>query len=296
MTALRFFLLVAASSYFCIVLYMYLQQRSLQYFPGKTGLSPSASGLSAVSEQTIATPDGERIAAWYSAPLRGMPTVLFFHGNGGEISDRAERLAFYQTHGFGALFVSYRGYGRSSGTISEKGFITDALAAHGWLLERGVAAGQIAVVGESLGTGVAVQLAAQREIGALALEAPFTAAADIAASIYWWLPVRFLMKDTFHSRNHIAQIHAPVLIQHGDADEVIPVGHGRRLFEMANEPKQLVILPGEGHGIIASPVVWEREVAFFGDALKRQQPGGGTKLAYSLSISSAKRIEVKSPY
>lgn len=268
MTALRFALLLAATVYVAIAIYMYLQQRSLQYFPSNSGLSPADAGLSGVSEETIATPDGERIVAWYAKAAEGMPTVLFFHGNGGEISGRPERLDYYLSQGFGALFVSYRGYGKSSGSISEKGFITDALAAYDWLLAHGVGPQQIAMVGESLGTGVAVQLAAQRNVGALALEAPFTSAADVASSIYWWLPVGLLMKDTFHSRDHIAHVRVPMLIQHGDADQTIPVDHGRRVFGMANEPKELVILPGEGHGVIGSPDVWAREIDFFRRVLK----------------------------
>jgi fermentation-respiration switch protein FrsA (DUF1100 family) len=141
--------------------------------------------------------------------------------------------------------------------------IADALTAHDWLLKRGVAPGMIAVVGESLGTGVAVQLGAQREIGALALEAPFTSAADVAAGLYWWLPVRLLMKDRFDSKSRVAGIKAPLLIQHGDADRTIPVGHGRRLFAMANEPKELTIIPGENHNVIHQVRVWQRETEFF---------------------------------
>jgi uncharacterized protein len=269
--ALRCILAVAALAYVGIALYMYVQQRNLQYFPSNSGSSPQAAGLKGVSEETIATPDGERIVAWYAPAPPGMPTVLFFHGNGGELGDRAERLGYYTSRGLGALFVSFRGYGKSTGSISENGLVADALSAHNWLLARGIEPKEIAVVGESLGTGVAVQLAAQRRIGALALEAPYTSAADVAAKIYWWLPVRLLMKDTFHSREYIAKVNVPLLIQHGDADEVIPADHGRKLFAMANKPKELVIMPGEGHGAIHTSAVWERESNFFLMALMPQQ-------------------------
>jgi fermentation-respiration switch protein FrsA (DUF1100 family) len=170
----------------------------------------------------------------------------------------------------GALFVSYRGYGGSTGQISEQGFMKDAFTAYDALIARGVPAEEIAVVGESLGTGVAVQLAAQRPVGALVLDAPFTAAVDVAAEVYPWLPVRLLMKDQFISRDHIAQVKAPLLIIHGDADGVIPVGQGQRLFDLANEPKELVILPGQGHDAIGSPATWDREVAFIRSAIGTQ--------------------------
>jgi len=258
---LRGVLIVGAMSYVIVLLYMYVQQRSLQYFPGRQGTAPEVLGLSGVSEHRVTTPDGETIVLWHAEPQPGQPTILFFHGNGGEIADRHERMAFYQSQGVGALFVSYRGFGASTGSISEAGFMTDALTAYDFLRARGVAAEEIATVGESLGTGVAVQLAAQRPVAALVLEAPFTAAVDVAAEVYPWLPVRLLMKDKFISRDHIARVKAPLLIFHGDADGIIPVAQGRKLFALANEPKELVILAGEGHAI-GTPEVWARQVEF----------------------------------
>ena len=255
---LRSLLFIGASAYLGILLYMYLQQRSLQYLPSREGLSPQAVGLTGVSEERVNTPDGETIVLWHAEPKPGHPTILFFHGNGGEISGRHDRMSFYQAQGFGALFVSYRGYGASTGKISEQGIMTDAFTAYDFLRERGVPPEEIAVVGESLGSGVAVQLAAQRPVAALVLEAPFTAAVDVAAEIYPWLPVRLLMKDQFRSRDFIGQVKVPLLIVHGDADRVIPVAQGRRLLEMANEPKELAIFAGDGHDAIGSPSVWAR--------------------------------------
>lgn len=267
---LRAMLLLAALAYGGICLYMYLQQRNMQYFPSNKGTSPDDAGLPGVREERISTPDGEHIMTWHGRAADGRPTILFLHGNGGEIGDRADRMRFYLSQGFNALFVSYRGYGKSSGSISEQGLVTDAVTAHHWLVAQGVDPQQILLVGESLGTGVAVQLAAQRPVAAVALEAPFASAADIAASLYWWLPVSLLMKDKFHSRDHIGRVTAPLLVQHGDADSIIPVAQGRALFDLANEPKQLVILPGAGHGVIMEQPVWEREVAFFRSVLGRQ--------------------------
>lgn len=269
MALLRGVLIVGALSYAMVLLYMYLQQRSLQYFPGRDGTPPQQLGLTGVSEHRVKTPDGETIVLWYAAARPGQPTILFFHGNGGEISGRAERMASYQNAGLGALFVSYRGYGASTGDISEQGFITDALTAYDFLLQQGVAPEEIAIVGESLGTGVAVQLAAQRPVASLVLEAPFTAAVDVAAEVYPWLPVRWLMKDQFRSRDHIADVKVPLLVFHGDADRVIPAAQGRALFDMANGPKDLVIIPGAGHDIFGSPEVLAREVAFI-----REHTGG----------------------
>lgn len=270
MRVLKLLLVIVASAYLLIILVMYVQQRSLQYFPGRLGTPPSAHGLVGVSEDRVRTVDGETIVLWYAEARTGMPTVLFFHGNAGEISGRADRMAFLQSRGFGALFVSYRGYGGSTGSISEQGFITDALTAYDVLLSRGVPPERVALIGESLGTGVAVHLAAMKPVGAVALEAPYTATVDVAADLYWWLPVRLLMKDQFRSRDYIKMVHAPLLIQHGELDRLIPVAQGRALFAMANEPKQLVIMPDAGHDFFGNEEMWSREVAFFLSQIKPQ--------------------------
>ena len=149
-----------------------------------------------------------------------MPTILYFHGNAGEIGDRPLRFNYYHSRGFGVAYLSYRGYGGSSGSPSEAGLITDATAAYDWLIAKGVEPSRIAVLGESLGSGVAVQLAAKREVGAVALEAPYTSTVDVAANIYWWLPVHALMKDQFKSMDFISAVVAPLLIIHGDQDDL----------------------------------------------------------------------------
>lgn len=260
---LRAVLLLLVIGYLVVVCFMYLQQRSLQYHPAHAGTQPQGLGLTGVGEERVKTPDGETIVLWHAPAPPGRPTVLFFHGNGGEISDRAKRFAYLQAQGFGVMFVSYRGYGASTGSISEQGLITDALTAYDALRAKGVVPDDIMLLGESLGTGVALQLAAQRAVAAIALEAPYTALVDIAAERYWWLPVRWLMKDQFRSRDFIAKVKVPILIQHGDADRVVPVAQGRALFAMANEPKQIVVIPGAGHDVVFEEEVWAREVAFF---------------------------------
>ena len=119
------------------------------------------------------------------------------------------------------------------------------------------------VVGESLGTGVAVQLATKRKVAALALEAPYASAADIAARTYWWLPVRLLMKDQFDSLKKVGRIDAPLLIIHGDRDEIIPLAEGKRLFAAAKEPKEMTIVEGGSHSSVFSEETWARELEFF---------------------------------
>lgn len=271
---LRAVLILAVGAYVLITAYMYVTQRSHQYFPSHQGLSASAAGLGGVEDVKLASADGETLQAWYSPARPAKPTILYLHGNGGEISGRAERFAAYQAQGFGVLFLSYRGYGASTGTPSEQGLVNDARAAHDWLVARGVKPDAIMLVGESLGSGVAVQLAADRPVKALALEAPFASAANVAASVYWWLPVRLLMKDKFDSFAFIGKVKAPLLIIHGDLDGVVPLSEGQALFALANEPKEMAVIPGGTHGSIFSPETWDREMDFFDRHAGVQQTSG----------------------
>lgn len=235
---------------------LFLFQRDLQYFPGRRDPTPGALGLAGVERVSLATPDGERLVLWVSPPPPGRPMLLFLHGNAGSIADRADRLAFYQSRGFGAAFLSWRGYGGSTGRPTEAGLMTDARTAYDHLLLSGIPGDGIVLVGESLGTGVAVQLAARVPLGAVVLEAPFTAAVDIAARTYPWVPVRWLMRDQFRSRDHIAAVRAPLLVLHGTADRVIPFGFGQALFVLANDPKTFLSLGPVGHEALFDPMTW----------------------------------------
>ena len=263
MTTLGKAAVICVLAYGGVMLAMYFLQRGLQYFPQDKGLTPEAAGLSGVAVNRLATPDGERIVTWYVAAKPDRPTILYFHGNAGEIGDRPRRFQYYAERGFGVLYVSYRGYGGSTGNISERGLVTDAITAYDWLIQQGVVPAQIALVGESLGSGVAVQLAAQKSVGAVALEAPYTSTADIAAAIYWWLPVRLLMKDQFRSMDYIGAVTAPLLVIHGAADRLIPTEYGKALFAAANEPKEISIVEGFGHDVLFEEATWAREIEFF---------------------------------
>ena len=242
---------------------MYLLQRDLQYHPENKGLTPETVGITGATIETLHTPDGESLVLWFSPAAPGKPTILYFHGNAGEIGDRPNRFKAYQAQGFGVAYLSYRGFGGSSGTLSEEGLITDAVTAYDWLLAGGTDPKRIALVGESLGTGVAVQLAAAKPVGAVALEAPYTSTADIAARSYWWLPVRLLMRDQFRSIDHIKAVTAPLLMIHGDSDLLIPLEYGERLFAAANPPKEFIVVMGSGHDALFEPSTWAAELDFF---------------------------------
>ena len=257
------FAVAGVGIYLVVLLAMFTFQRQLQYLPGHPAPTPQDAGLMGVTVIDLLTPDGETVRLWHAPPRVGKPTVLYFQGNAGETGDQAGRFAGYQAAGLGVTFLSYRGFGKSTGRISEAGLIIDATAACGWLIAAGVPADRIMLVGESPGTGVAVQLAVKNPVGGVALEAPYTSTADVAAKIYPWLPVRLLMKDQFRSLDHIADIGAPLLIQHGDADQVIPFAFGQTLYAAARQPKTSETLAGQGHEALYQPPVWAREIGFF---------------------------------
>jgi uncharacterized protein len=262
MAFIRLILVTAAVLYLLAASGMFLLQRQFQYFPSRAAPTPDMVGLSDVQVAALRTPDGETLVLWYAPAKAGQPTILFFHGNAGEIANRADRFAFYQRRGFGVAFLSYRGFGGSTGTISETGLIVDAQTAYDWLMAQGVPSDRIVLVGESLGTGVAVQLAARQDVAAVVLEAPYAAAVDVATGMYPWLPVRLLMKDQFRSIDHIAAVTAPLLILHGTQDAMIPFAQGQKLFAAASAPKQFAELTGAGHQALFDPGTWAREVAF----------------------------------
>jgi fermentation-respiration switch protein FrsA (DUF1100 family) len=225
---------------------MYAFQRSFQYFPDRVRTPPAQAGLPQAQEATLATGDGETVIVWHVPPHGDMPVVLYFQGNGGALNLRANRFSWLTAAGYGLVALSYRGYGGSSGTPTETGLIVDARAAYDFAAAR-YPARRLVPFGESLGTGVAVALAAERPVGGLILDAPFTSAAAVGAAIYPFLPVRWFMKDPFHSDRRIGRVHAPLLVLHGERDRIVPIRFGEKLFALANEPKRFVRFPTGHH-------------------------------------------------
>jgi len=245
MAALKWTFIVAASGYLALAALMYFAQRSLMYFPERVRTAPAAAGFPEAQEVFLNPADGERIIAWHVPPRGDSPVVIYFHGNGGSIRLRVDRFRRLAAAGVGLVGVSYRGYGGSSGTPTEQGLIEDARAAYAFAAER--YPGRIAVWGESLGTGVAVALAGEKPVTHVILDAPYSSTVDVAADLYWFLPVRLLMKDQFRSDLRIKNVQAPVLILHGDGDDIIPMRYGERLLALVPGEKRMVRFAGGYH-------------------------------------------------
>ena len=241
---------IAAALYLAALIALYVFQRSLIYYPDPTRYTPAQAGLSGVREVVIETQDGEHILAWWAPASPGRPTFLYFHGNAGGLITRADRIKRFAGAGFGVFMPAYRGYAGSSGKPSEAAIVADALLAYDYLRKAGIAPDDIIAYGESLGSGVAVQLAAARPVSALILDAPYTSLPDIGKHLYPFAPVATFMVDRFESKEHIAKVKAPILILHGTNDTTIPIELGRSLFDAAPEPKEMAAIQGAGHSDI----------------------------------------------
>lgn len=243
--------------------YLYINQRHLLFYPERETESLAIKGL-ALQDIRIHTPDGKTLQALYEAPQPGKPVILFLHGQSGTLMMSKWRYIRMHKQGVGYLALAYRGYSGSTGTPTERGLLIDGLAAYDWLKAKGFRDSDIVIHGHSLGTGVATYVATQRSARALILEAPFTAASDVGAERYPFIPVAFLMKDKFLSRERIKAVHMPVLIAHGDKDSVIPFTEGERLFALANEPKVFVRMHGSEHNTLTRDGVYPYYWKFLG--------------------------------
>lgn len=270
--ALQIVLLV----YLGMMVLIYFRQSSLVFFPEVDRdfrATPADIGLT-FSPLKLATADGETLDGWFlpagaQHTARGM--VIFFHGNAGNIGHRLDYLRMFHDLGLATLVVDYRGYGLSSGTPSEDGTYLDAAAA--WRHATrvlGFPANSIVLFGESLGGGVAAQLAADNPPGALILASTFTSVPDLGSELYPLLPVRLLARIRYDNLKRLPEIACPVLVIHSRSDEVIPFGHGRRLFEAASQPKQfLEIAGGHNEGFVFGREEWIRQADNF---LQRSLP------------------------
>ena len=233
--------------YLALTAILFVLQREL-LFPG-AGQVRNALAIASREGIGMSMRSGSRnYLGWYLPPKPGRPLILVFHGNGDTVIGSIPRFKSLNATGDGVFAVEYPGYPGSNGRPSESALLESGEFAYDQARHLlGFSDGQIALLGESLGSGVAVAVAARHRVGALVLNSPYSSVADVAADHYPAFPVRWLILDRFDSRSRIADVRSPLLVVHGDADRVIPVRFARTLFAAASEPKTLVILPGVGH-------------------------------------------------
>lgn len=263
--------LFLAGFYAVVVLALYLAQGWLLYHPDPELPDVASVGVPGLQRIELESADGTKLAAWYlPPPTETAPVVVFFHGNGGTIAGGTEHLKRFAAAGFGALFPEYPGYGGNPGTPREASLIAAGRAAVAFLGAQGVVPRRIALFGLSLGTGVAVALAAEGDYAALALEAPYSSVADVAAGRYFWAPVRLLIKDSYDSVARIGRVHTPLFLAQGALDTIVPPVFGRRLFDAANEPKQFWSSPDAGHNDLLGHGATDAAITF----IRQHVPAG----------------------
>ena len=256
--------LVAAPliAYLAVLASLYCFQRQLMYLPDRARPALADLAQLGVREVTVPTADGLALLSWYLPPRDGGPVMLYCHGNGGHIAYRAARLVRFAREGYGVLLLEYRGYGGNPGTPSEAGLFADGEAAVDFLARDGIDLRRIVLWGESLGSGVAVHLAARQPGGALVLENPFTSAAAVAQYHYPYVPAARLLWDRYESLARIGAVRAPVLVLQGGRDAVVPPRFGQALYRAAPEPKELWVAPEAGHEDLAGYGALDAAVAF----------------------------------
>jgi fermentation-respiration switch protein FrsA (DUF1100 family) len=246
-------IVAVAGIYLLLLAYLWATQRGHVFRPGQETPDLAQSPVAALMrEAPVLGADGLALTAWYAPARPGMPTILYCHGNAGTLGHRAERVQPYLERGYGVLLAAYRGYGGNPGSPTEAGLYADARAHFDWLLAQGIPANRIVLYGESLGAAVAVQVATERKVGALVLEAPFASVLHSARHRFPLFAFDWLIKDKFASIEKIAQIQAPLFIIHGTLDRVTPMRFGKLLFERAKEPKAAAWPDGAGHNDLLS--------------------------------------------
>jgi uncharacterized protein len=239
----------------------YFGQRKLVFHPSQGVITPAEIGQERFKVVQFQTSDGLTLHAWYQAAA-GKATLLMLHGNNGTVASRARPFECYLEHGYGVLLLEYRGYGGNPGTPTEQGVYRDGRAALSYLKQAGVPLEQIVLYGESLGTGIAVQLASEYAVRAVVLQSPYTSMFAVGKYHYPWLPVSQFLHDRFDSISKIGQLHMPIFIVHGAHDRIVPPRMAQQLFAAANPPKEVKYYPEKGHNNLLSPALQQDVLQF----------------------------------
>ncbi len=236
---------IVAAVYLGMSLLLFLMQSQMLYQPSRGyDYDPADYGLD-YEVVSLATPDGETVAGWFVPAEGAERTVLFCHGNAGNISHRLDTLKMFNELGLNCLIVDYRGYGQSTGKPTEKGTYIDAKTAWRWLVDqKGVSREQIILFGRSLGGSIVAGVAADLNPEGLVLESTFTSFDDVGSHYYPWLPVRLFTRFDYNTLDAVKQITCPILVIHSPDDDIIPYTFGQQIFAAANEPKQFADLKG----------------------------------------------------
>ncbi len=234
-------------AYLIVMIFIYFYQRNLMYHPSENNYQDDQVQFN--YEVVNIEVDSEiKLKSWLiKKNLNKLKTLLIFHGNAGDLSNRIYKLNELNKLDINILLISWRGFSGNKGSPTEKNLYEDADAAIKWLNKKNVKNNKIVLYGESLGTGVAVEMAKKNNFNSIILESPFTSIENSAKIYYPYLPVKFLLKDRYDSISKIKKINSPILIMHGEKDEVVPFSMGKELFKQANNPKHSYFTSNDDH-------------------------------------------------
>ncbi len=233
--------------YFLVLVFLYFYQRNLLYHPNENNYSEDKISVD-IENVRIKTSDNIELLGWYHEKnLKDSKTLIFFHGNAGSLENRIHKLNHFRDMNINFLIIAWRGFSGNNGNPSEQGLYEDGKSAIDWLIKKGVSEKNLILYGESLGTGVATHLAQNKNFAGVILETPFTSMIDAAKKFYPYIPVKLLLKDKFENYKKIKNINSPILIMHGEADQLVPFSMGEKIYEIANEPKYSYFTKYDNH-------------------------------------------------
>ena len=223
--------------YFFVLVFLYFYQRNLLYLPNENNYSGDKISVD-IQKVKIPTSDNIELLGWYHEKnLKDHKTLVYFHGNAGSLENRIHKLNNFKNMNINFLIIAWRGFSGNNGKPTEEGLYIDGKSAIDWLIKKGVDEKNLILYGESLGTGVATHLAQNKNYAGVILETPFTSMIDTAKKFYPYIPVSLLLKDKFENYKKIKNINSPILVMHGEVDQIVPFFMGKKIYELANEPK-----------------------------------------------------------
>ena len=233
--------------YLSVLVYLFFFQRNLLYLPNENNYSGDKLKVD-IDEVQIKTPDNINLLGWFhKKDLNKFKTIVYFHGNAGRLENRIHKLNHFKDMNVNFLIISWRGFSGNSGKPSEHGLYKDGKSAIDWLKNIGLEDKDIILYGESLGTGIAIEIAQNKNFAGLILETPFTSMIDAAKNVYPYIPVGFLLKDRYENDKKIKNINIPLLVMHGEKDQIIPFKMGKKIYEIANKPKYSYFTKYDNH-------------------------------------------------
>ena len=237
MNKIYYTLIFVFALYLVATLSLYFFQRNLLYYPSENNYSGDHLTVS-IEKVKIKTQDNIELLSWYHEKnVKDYKTILFLHGNAGSLENRIHKINHFKDMNINFLLLAWRGFSGNNGYPTEKGIYEDARSAVRWLKNKGIVEENIIIYGESLGTGVATEIAQNKSFAGIILESPFTSMVDAAKTKYPYLPVKFLLKDKYESDKKIKNIKSPILIMHGKVDNIVPFYMGKKMYDLANQPK-----------------------------------------------------------